>query len=160
MAVELTQLPEVWQQRWEKNDFNDFSLIQESTFQQLSDGLDVLGISPTGSGKTLAYLLPLLQKVVKGDGNQLLILTSSQELSMQVFEVAKEWAQDLKLTVQSVIGGANVKRQIEKLKQKPEILVGTSGRVLELIKQKKIKVQQIKMVVFDEADRSLSAFTL
>ncbi|MBM9834004.1 DEAD/DEAH box helicase, partial [Enterococcus faecalis] len=90
----------------------------------LKDGASVIGISPTGSGKTLAYLLPLLTKVEKKQGNQLLILTSSQELAMQVTEVAREWAQAIGLTVLPLIGGASTKRQVEKLKDKPEVLIG------------------------------------
>ena len=105
----------------------------------LKSGQSVVGVSPTGSGKTLAYLLPLLETVKVGEGNQLLILTSSQELAMQVTQVARDWAQLLDLQVLPLIGGANTKRQIEKLKAKPEVLVGTPGRVLELIKLKKSK---------------------
>ncbi|MDH6364459.1 superfamily II DNA/RNA helicase [Enterococcus sp. PF1-24] len=153
MTDKEMQMPEKWQVRWQEQGFTTFSPIQKQSYQPLKSGEDVLGISPTGSGKTLAYTLPLLEKVVKGAGMQLLILTSSQELGMQVFEVVKTWGADLGLITQSVIGGANVKRQIEKLKTKPEILVGTSGRVVELIKQKKIKSHQIKTVVFDEADQ-------
>jgi superfamily II DNA/RNA helicase len=81
--------------------------------------------------------LPLLTKVEAKQGNQLLILTSSQELAMQVTEVAREWAQAIGLTVLPLIGGASTKRQVERLKDKPEVLIGTPGRVLELIKAKK-----------------------
>ncbi len=102
-------------------------LDPEKTFGPLKDGASVIGISPTGSGKTLAYLLPLLTKVEKKQGNQLLILTSSQELAMQVTEVAREWAQAIGLTVLPLIGGASTKRQVEKLKDKPEVLIGTQA---------------------------------
>lgn len=149
------QLPEKWQEHWQAARFTAPSLIQEQVYQPLTDGQHLVGISPTGSGKTLAYLWPLLQKVEKDGGNQLLILTSSQELAMQVTNVAREWAKDLELKVQSLIGGASVKRQIEKLKERPEVLIGTPGRVLELIKSKKLKAHQIKMLVFDEADQLL-----
>uniref|UniRef100_UPI00403F1FAF DEAD/DEAH box helicase n=1 Tax=Candidatus Enterococcus willemsii TaxID=1857215 RepID=UPI00403F1FAF len=152
MIIE-TNLPEKWQQRWQEQGFQEPSVIQDKVFQPLAAGESLVGISPTGSGKTLAYLLPVLQQITPKDGNQLLILTSSQELGIQVTEVAKIWAKDLDLTVQPLIGGANVKRQIEKLKAKPEVLVGTPGRVVELMKQKKIKVHQLKTVIFDEADQ-------
>ncbi|MGX7197670.1 DEAD/DEAH box helicase [Enterococcus olivae] len=147
------KLPKSWQERWEAEGFTAPSVIQEQVFEPLTAGENVVGISPTGSGKTLAYLLPALLKVKPKEGNQLLVLTSSQELGIQVAEVARDWAKDLDLNVQQIIGGANVKRQIEKLKAKPEVLIGTPGRVVELIKQKKIKANQIQTVIFDEVDQ-------
>ena len=153
-------LPAVWQTRWAENHFLAPSLIQTAVFEPLQSGKDVVGISPTGSGKTLAYLLPTLLKVIPGQGNQLLILVSSQELGIQVAEVARVWGKDLGLKVQSLIGGANVNRQIEKLKEKPEVLVGTPGRVNELMKQKKVKTQQMKAVILDEADQLLQQGTI
>lgn len=153
-------LPEKWLTRWEESGFSEPSMIQTTVFEPLQTGKDVVGISPTGSGKTLAYLLPTLLEVKPGEGNQLLILTSSQELGIQVAEVARIWGSDLGLKVQSLIGGANVNRQIERLKNKPEVLVGTPGRVLELIKQRKVKSQQIKSIVLDEADQLLQKGTI
>ena len=111
----LEQLPEAWQ--------NSGKLLALTNHQQFkkkfyapSRRRNVLGISPTGTGKTLAYMLPLLLTVEKGQGNQLLIIAPSQELAMQIAEVARTWAKPLQLTVQTLIGGANVSRQIDKLK--------------------------------------------
>lgn len=148
-----SKLPEPWQKKWQDSGFQTASFIQEKSFSPLMGKKDVVGISPTGSGKTLAYLLPLLLNVKKGEANQLLILTSSQELAIQVTEVARQWAVEIGLKVQPLIGGANVKRQLERLKTKPEIIVGTPGRVLELMKQKKVKAHQFQTIVMDEADQ-------
>ncbi|MGC6767176.1 DEAD/DEAH box helicase [Enterococcus sp. LJL51] len=148
----VKQLPEVWQEKWQASGFDEPSAIQSKSFNPLSEGKNVRGISPTGTGKTLAYLLPLLLQINKGEGSQLLILAPSQELAMQIGQVAQEWAQPLQLKVQRLIGGANVNRQIEKLKKKPEVLIGTPGRIMELIRAKKIKSHQLKMIVMDEAD--------
>ena len=148
-----SKLPEPWQKKWQDSGFQTASFIQEKSFSPLMEKKDVVGISPTGSGKTLAYLLPLLLNVKKGEANQLLILTSSQELAIQVTEVARQWAVEIGLKVQPLIGGANVKRQLERLKTKPEIVVGTPGRVLELMKQKKVKAHQFQTIVMDEADQ-------
>lgn len=150
-----TTWPDAWQKLWQEAGFSAPSLIQDTVYEPLAQGQSLIGVSPTGSGKTLAYLLPLLGKVKPKEGNQLLILTSSQELAMQVTEVARLWGQAIGLAVQPLIGGANTKRQVEKLKAKPEVLVGTPGRVLELIKAKKIKSQQIDMLVLDEVDQLL-----
>lgn len=150
-----SKLPEVWQKRWQENHFSEPSLIQQKVFEPLQSQENLVGISPTGSGKTLAYLLPSLLQVQPGGGSQLLILASSQELGIQVTEVARLWAKDVGLNVQPLIGGANSKRQIEKLKEKPEVIVGTPGRVLEMIKQKKLKAHLLQTIILDEADQLL-----
>lgn len=155
MAI-LELLPNVWQEEWKKQSYKEPTLIQSTMYPILLEGESILGISPTGSGKTVAYLLPLLQRVIKGNGNQLLIILPSQELASQVAEVTRLWAKVLELDVQAIIGGANVKRQIERLKKRPEVLVGTPGRVLELIKLKKIKAHLIQTLVLDEVDDLLS----
>ncbi|UUV98633.1 DEAD/DEAH box helicase [Vagococcus luciliae] len=152
----LELLPEVWQKEWDKQSYGEPTLIQSTLYPLLLESESVLGISPTGSGKTVAYLLPLLQKVIQGNGNQLLIILPSQELASQVADVTRVWAKGLELNVQAIIGGANVKRQIERLKKRPEVLVGTPGRVLELIKLKKIKAHLIQTLVLDEVDDLLS----
>lgn len=133
----IKNTPEAWQEHWQASGFSEPSIIQAKSFQPLKEKQNVLGISPTGSGKTLAYVLPLLLNIEKAQGSQLLILAPSQELAMQISQVVRDWASLLQLKTQLLIGGANVSRQVEKLKKKPEILVGTPGRVLELIKAKK-----------------------
>ncbi|GBD65706.1 putative RNA helicase [Tetragenococcus halophilus subsp. halophilus] len=148
-------LPEIWQERIKKEGFEQTSLIQEKVFSALYQGKSLVGVAPTGTGKTLAYLWPTLLKLQPKHGNQLLIVTPSQELGVQVADVARPWALDLNLQVQSLIGGANKKRQIEKLKKKPEVLIGTPGRLVELIKEKKLKAANIQTVILDEADQLL-----
>lgn len=152
----VKELPTNWQEQWQKLGFTEPTSIQKESFPLLKDKKSVVGISPTGSGKTLAYLLPLLLNIQKGTGAQLVILLPSQELAVQVAQVAQVWGQLLDLKVQSIIGGANVKRQVEKLKQKPEILVATPGRLLELIKIKKVKPHLIQTLVLDEVDHLLT----
>lgn len=149
--------PENWQKKYEDKGFISPSLIQRAVFQPLSNKQSIVAVSPTGSGKTLAYLWPLLLNVEPGEASALVIFASSQELAIQVADVAREWGKDKELKVQSLVGGANVKRQIEGLKEKPEILIGTPGRILELMKAKKIKAHQVKTMVFDEADQLFDA---
>ena len=154
------KLPAAWQQYWEELGYETASPIQEKMYDLLLSDQNIVGVSPTGSGKTVAYLLPLLQKIKKGEGNQLLILLPSQELAVQVGTVTKAWGDLLGLTVQSLIGGANVKRQVDKLKEKPEVLVGTPGRVFELIKAKKVKAHLLSMIVLDEVDQLIESSEL
>ena len=112
------------------------------------DGKDVIAESPTGTGKTLSYLLPVLQRIdPEHRGVQAVILASSQELVMQIFGEVQKWAEGSGIRSASFIGGVNMKRQLEKLKKSPQIVVGTPGRMLELIKQKKLKMHEVKTVV-------------
>lgn len=148
------------QKNWEDARFEKPALIQSSVFTPITEGKNLVGIAPTGSGKTLAYLLPLLNKMTPGKASQVLILTSSQELAMQVVEVARKWLSGSGMKVQPLIGGANVKRQQEALKKKPELLIGTPGRVMELITAKKIKTPNIQTLVFDEVDQLVQGQSL
>lgn len=150
------EIPAVWEKRWLENNFTEPTAIQQAVFEPLRKQQSIMGISPTGSGKTLAYLLPTLLGIKKGEGNQVLIVTSSQELAMQVLEVSKTWAEDLGIAVQSAIGGANIQRQIEKLKHHPELIVGTPGRIVELIRARKMNPFLIQTVIFDEADQLIN----
>ena len=104
----------------------------------------------------MAYTLPLLEQLLPGDGTQLLIIAPSQELAAQITEAIRAFAKLLELNVLTIIGGANVKRQIEKLKKRPEVIVGTPGRLLNLSQDKKLKLHQLEAIVIDEADELLS----
>ncbi|HIX02043.1 MAG TPA: DEAD/DEAH box helicase [Candidatus Ligilactobacillus excrementigallinarum] len=146
---------EKFKQHFDEQGFEKLTPIQEATFEALANDENVLGVAPTGSGKTLAYALPLLEKLVADDGTQLLILAPSQELAAQITNVVHEWASLIELRTISLIGGANIKRQIEKLKKHPEIVVGTPGRVLELVEQRKLKLHHLMTAVIDEADEML-----
>lgn len=144
-----------FKQHWEALAYAEPSAIQEKVYEPLKTGKDVVGISPTGTGKTVAYTLPTLEQVEPKAGLQVVILTPSQELSIQVGEVVQEWASQIGLNTQTIIGGANLKRQIDKLKEKPEIIVGTPGRIFEISETKKLKLHAVKTVILDEADQLL-----
>ncbi|WJY27635.1 MULTISPECIES: DEAD/DEAH box helicase [Sporosarcina] len=142
------------QEKWK---FENAMPIQEQMIPEMLAGRDVVAESPTGSGKTLAYVLPLLNLT---DGSrkqtQALIIAPSQELSMQIVNVIREWVAGTQVTVTQLIGGANMQRQIEKLKKKPTIVVGTPGRLAELIKNKKLKMTEVRHIILDEGDQLLS----
>ncbi len=128
--------------------------IQLKAMPVIFEGKDVIGLSKTGSGKTLAYLLPVLSKLdpeIKSP--QILVLTPTHELAHQVYKVCSVLMD--KNDAALLIGGANMNRQIEALKQKPKIVIGSAGRVLELNKLKKFSAHYIKTIVIDEADRML-----
>ena len=151
-VIEL--LNETLQSKW---NFERTMKIQDEMIPAMLEGKDIVAESPTGSGKTLAYVLPILNKV---DGSkkktQALIVAPSQELAMQIVEVIRDWIVGTDITVQQLIGGANSARQIEKLKKKPTIVVGTPGRLNELARSNKLKLKEIDTVVLDECDQLLS----
>jgi superfamily II DNA/RNA helicase len=152
----LNHLKPFLQEAWAKSGFQAATAIQEEAIPFIQEGKDLIAESPTGTGKTLAYLLPLLNKVDADlPALQAVVLASSQELVMQVFQEFQKWSEGSGIRGTSIIGGANLKRQLEKLKKRPHIIFATPGRLLELIKQKKIKMHEVKMVVLDEGDQLL-----
>ncbi|MBE4910621.1 DEAD/DEAH box helicase [Bacillus luteolus] len=152
----LSQTKPFLQEAWEKSGFASPTAVQVKAAPQVLEGKDIIVESPTGTGKTLAYLMPLLNKIDPEHGGvQALILASSHELVMQINLEVQKWAEGSGIRGASFIGGANVKRQLEKLKKRPQVVVGTPGRVSELIKQKKLKMHEVKTIVLDEGDQLL-----
>lgn len=152
----MPKLPQIWEEQLTQLGFDQFTAIQEDIFGPISEGKNVLGISPTGTGKTLAYLFPSLLALTPKKAQQLLILAPNTELAGQIFDVSKQWAEPLGLTAQLFISGSSQKRQIERLKKGPEILIGTPGRIFELVKLKKIKMMNVNTIILDEFDQLLS----
>ncbi|WP_416148862.1 DEAD/DEAH box helicase [Salipaludibacillus sp. HK11] len=150
----IPTLPPFLQEAWEKSGFTDLTEIQTKMVPVAIEGRNIIAEAPTGSGKTLAYLLPALQKVnMDIKQAQIVIVASSRELVMQILDEVQKWSQGSGILGAALIGGANVKRQQEKLKKKPQIIVGTPGRLIELVKSKKLKLHEVKTVVLDEADQ-------
>lgn len=132
--------------------------IQQQVIPLLLEGHDVIGQAHTGSGKTLAYLCPVLLRIDPTvRQTQALILAPTHELVMQIYRLAVTVCKDAALDIKcmSIIGEANINNQIAKLKEKPQLIVGTPGRVLDLIKKKKINCQTIRTVIIDEMDHLL-----
>ncbi|TWT02989.1 DEAD/DEAH box helicase [Planococcus sp. CPCC 101016] len=153
----INELSPIWQEKWKKAGFETAMPIQEQMIPEMLAGNDIVAESPTGSGKTLAYVLPILERVnPEKQAIQAMIVAPSQELSMQIVNVLREWTEGTDVTVTQLIGGANMQRQLEKLKKKPTIVVGTPGRLNELVKTKKLKMHEIRMLVLDEGDQLMA----
>ncbi|OLN23591.1 RNA helicase [Domibacillus antri] len=148
----LTSLQPFLQEAWQKSAFKHPMPVQEEAIPLLLSGRDVIAESPTGTGKTLAYVLPMLHKI---DPNrqqvQAVVMASSRELIMQIQEEIRTFGGGI-ITSAGMIGGANIKRQVERLKKPPHIVCGTPGRLLELIQMKKLKMHEVKLIVLDEGD--------
>lgn len=128
--------------------------VQAATIPVLLEGLDVSAKSQTGTGKTLAYMLPAIERVdISNQAVQVMVLAPTQELAMQIFRVAEIYGEPLGVKTQQLIGGASMQRQVEKLRLHPHIVIGTPGRIHELVNSGKLKLHQIRLVIIDEADQ-------
>ncbi len=131
--------------------------VQENVIPLVAAGKSILFQSETGTGKTFAYLLPLIQRIQLAGNPQkqikLLIVSPTLELCSQIRDQVS-LCSDEKTAL--FVGGSPIHRQIEKLKEKPSIVIGSAARLLELIHLKKLKVEGIESLVLDEADRLLT----
>ncbi|MFD1989075.1 DEAD/DEAH box helicase [Paenibacillus nicotianae] len=130
------------------------SPVQAEAIPHLLEGKDAIAQSQTGSGKTLAYLLPVLQQVdPERKQLQAMILAPTQELAMQIVRESERYGAEHGIMTLGLIGGAAMKRQIEKLKRHPQIVVGTPGRISELINLRKLKMHLVNTLIVDEVDQ-------
>lgn len=133
--------------------FESPSPIQEQSIGPLLDGRDLIGQAQTGTGKTAAFAIPIVEKVETNGITQALILCPTRELCMQVtkeIEKLAKYKKDIKIL--SVYGGTQIVRQIKTLKKGVEIVVGTPGRLMDLMKRRVLKLDKLDIVVLDEAD--------
>ncbi|SHH56301.1 Superfamily II DNA and RNA helicase [Sporobacter termitidis DSM 10068] len=132
--------------------------VQELAIPEIIENKNIVIQSETGSGKTLAYLLPLYarQKTIE-PVMQVIVVVPTHELAMQVHHQVQTLSKNSGMPVKSTVifGDVNIRSQIEKLKEKPQIIIGTAGRLIELIQLRKITAHTIATVVVDEADRML-----
>lgn len=153
--VEGLELPEFLAQALERAGIREPTAVQRQAIPLVLAGKDVVIQAPTGTGKTLAYLLPLLQQVRADPTKRVVAIAPSPELAIQILRVVEAFAGP-GIDSGSLVGGGNIERQREKLKAKPRIIVGTPGRVLEMIFAKKLKTAEISAVVLDETDEILT----
>jgi ATP-dependent RNA helicase RhlE len=128
--------------------------IQFKAIPAVNDGQDVVGIAQTGSGKTLAFSLPMLQKVSE-TGRMGLVLLPTRELAVQVEETLRKVAGGAGLRTALIIGGTNPRPQVRALRARPHVIVATPGRLIDHMDQKNVALNEVGMLVLDEADRML-----
>lgn len=131
------------------------SAIQDQAIPVILEGKDVIGIASTGTGKTAAFLIPLINKLVADGNHKLMILTPTRELAMQVEAEFVAFTRGMKLFSVSCVGGAPIMRQMKELELGVHAVIGTPGRVKDLIERGKIKMEYFESIVLDEADRML-----
>lgn len=132
--------------------------IQKKAYPVVMSGKDVCGIAQTGTGKTFAYLLPGLRQYQfsKDKNPQLLIVVPTRELVAQVVESVQHLVKYISLKVVGVYGGVNIKQQVAELADGTDVLVGTPGRLIDLLAMNVVKTKSIKKLVIDEVDEMLS----
>jgi len=138
--------------------FREASPIQAQTIPHLLEGRDVIGQAQTGTGKTAAFAIPLIERIQPDDRRvQVLVLCPTRELALQVTgEFQKLARYKRNLMVVSVYGGQPVERQMRALQQRPQIVVGTPGRVKDMIQRGCLKLHAVQTAVLDEADEMLN----
>ena len=133
------------------------SPIQEKAIPVLLEGKDIIGQAQTGTGKTLAFGSVLLSKIEKREKHvQALILSPTRELALQIHEELNRIGKYTSLSIVSVYGGSEIERQIRNIKKGADIVVGTPGRIQDLMRRKVLKLDQISYAVLDEADEMLN----
>jgi len=170
--VNKTQFEQTKQEDYiPKNGFSDFPLstilqenisykgytevtpIQDQAILHILEGRDVIGIANTGTGKTAAFLIPLIEKVFNSKNEKVLIITPTRELALQINEELHSFSKGLGIKTSLCIGGMSIQRQRNELKQDVNFVIGTPGRIKDLIQSRFLNLSRFNNVVLDEADR-------
>ncbi|TQR21466.1 DEAD/DEAH box helicase [Psychrobacillus vulpis] len=137
--------------------FEEATPIQEGTIKFALEGRDIIGQAQTGTGKTAAFGIPMIEKIDPKNPNvQALIIAPTRELAIQVSEEIYKIGYDKKVRLLSVYGGQEIGRQIRALKNKPQVIVGTPGRILDHINRRTLKLENVETLILDEADEMLN----
>lgn len=153
-----------------KNEFSDFKIadsllkniishgytkptpIQDQTIPAILEGKDLIGIANTGTGKTAAFLIPLINQILLDRNKRVLIMAPTRELAAQIRDEFYAFSNNLNVYCVLCIGGANMRRQIDNLRRNPNIVIGTPGRIKDLLRTGNLNITRFTGVVLDEAD--------
>jgi superfamily II DNA/RNA helicase len=138
-----------------KKGYVDPTPIQDRAIPHILAGQDVVGIANTGTGKTAAFLIPLIDKVLKNKMEKILIMVPTRELATQIDDELREFALMLSIFSVCCVGGAPINRQISNLRRINNFVIGTPGRLKDLVERCCLNLAEFKTVVLDEADRML-----
>jgi len=168
--VSVTETSEVFQP---EHAFNDFEIndklkaaiekkgykiptpIQDKAIPHILKGADIVGIANTGTGKTAAFLLPLIDKVLRNPKENIIIMVPTRELATQIQDELRGFTYGMGIFSTCCVGGVSIFGQIKSLRNKNNFIIGTPGRLKDLIERKCIRLNEISTIVLDEADRML-----
>lgn len=132
--------------------------IQQQAIPFIEDGKDLFIKAPTGSGKTLAYLIPSINRVAQTEQNtKVLIIAPTRELALQISENARKLSVRTGNHIVTLIGGMDITKQMNALKHRPQILIGTPGRIVDLLDQRCLDLSKLDLLIFDEADQIIAS---
>jgi ATP-dependent RNA helicase RhlE len=126
--------------------------IQDQTIPAILDGRDVIGLANTGTGKTAAFLLPIIDAIFRNRGQKALIIAPTRELALQINQEFRDFTYGMHLHCATLIGGANIQRQIHDLRRNPDVVIATPGRLKDLIERRNIYLEDFDIFVLDEVD--------
>ena len=138
-----------------ENGYSSPTLIQDKSINSILAGNDLVGIANTGTGKTAAFLLPLIDKVLKNKKEMVIILAPTRELAVQINNEFKKFTNGLKLWSICAVGGMPIYNQIKDFRYEHNFVIGTPGRLKDLINRKVLNIKEFKTIVLDESDRML-----
>jgi len=126
--------------------------IQDKAILPILEGRDFIGLATTGTGKTAAFLIPLINKIYKDRNQRVLIVTPTRELAGQINEELHILARGMNIYSSLVIGGANIHRQLSDIGHQPSVVIGTPGRLKDLIERRALHLEDFQTIVLDEVD--------
>jgi len=129
--------------------------IQDQAIPHVMAGTDVIGIANTGTGKTAAFLLPLIEKILKARNEKIIVIVPTRELALQIDMELRGFVRGMGIPSITCIGGSNIREQMRGLRNKYNFVIGTPGRLKDLMERKNLDMTQFGTVVLDEADRML-----
>ncbi|KKT32285.1 MAG: DEAD/DEAH box helicase domain protein [Candidatus Collierbacteria bacterium GW2011_GWB1_44_6] len=129
--------------------------IQDQTLEHALLGKDIIGLADTGTGKTAAFALPIIQKLLANPQETCLIVAPTRELAVQIRDEIRALATNLPIYSCILIGGSDIRRQLDDLRRRPHIYIGTPGRLRDLYNRRALNLQNTRTVVLDEVDRML-----
>lgn len=126
--------------------------IQDGAIEPILEGRDLIGIANTGTGKTAAFLIPVIEQIFKDRQKKALIIAPTRELAVQIAEEFRSFTEGMKLYSALIIGGTNTQRQILNLRRNPHVVIGTPGRLKDLIQRRNLYLEDYSIFVLDEVD--------
>ena len=153
--VELDIDPQL-QSKIKNKGFEQTTEIQDKTFEIISEGKNIIGIANTGTGKTGAFLIPIINQLLKDKNkNKSIVLVPTRELAQQVEQELKSLSKGLKIFSSCFIGGTSINKDIDKLRRPNHVIIGTPGRINDMINRRALKLHDFDKVVLDEFDTML-----
>lgn len=155
VLFENLDLPEQLKTTIARHGYTTLTPIQAKGIPAIRDGKDVIGIANTGTGKTAAFLIPLVEKILKDFEYKALIITPTRELALQIRDELRKFSGNMPIFSAFCIGQSSMRDQIQQLRRNPHVVVGTPGRLKDLINRRVLRLENFRMIILDEADQML-----